>query len=483
MRILLLNPPFFPKYSRSSRSPAVTKGGTLYYPLWLAYTTGVLEKAGHECSLVDAPATLKTQKDVEKIVKDFKPEMVVCDTSTPSIKNDVQVVEKLKKVQNFFAVLVGTHASALPKETLKLSKSIDAVAVHEYDYTIRELANKMQKGKLTKAGVAKIKGLAFMQRKKFVYSGERKPIENLDELPFVSKVYKKHLDIKDYFYSANLYPEVTILTGRGCPFKCKFCHWVHVLNRGGYRTRSVENVMEELEFIKQEFPEAKEIFMEDDTFTANSERVNRFCDEKIRRGLDIAWSCNARADVPLKTLQKMKKAGCRLMCVGFESGTQDILNNVSKGTTVGRMKRFMQNAEKAGIMIHGCFMVGNQGETTDTIKSTIRLAKELNPDTAQFFPIMVYPGTPTYESFKQQGWLVTEDYSKWVDEKGWHNCMVSRPGLSNIELVKWCDKARRDFYLRPSYIVGKVVQVITHPKEAVRIFKAGKVFARSLIFG
>ncbi|MDP2973640.1 MAG: cobalamin B12-binding domain-containing protein [Candidatus Diapherotrites archaeon] len=151
MKILLLNPPFFPKYSRSSRSPCVTKGGTIYFPIWLAYATGVLKQAGHECKLVDAPASGKTLDDVKGIAKEFSPEMVVCDTSTPSIYNDVHVLEELRKEQDFFSVLVGTHPSALPLETVGLSNAIDAVAVHEYDYTLRELAEKVEKGKTSAA--------------------------------------------------------------------------------------------------------------------------------------------------------------------------------------------------------------------------------------------------------------------------------------------------------------------------------------------
>ncbi len=483
MRILVLNPPFFPKYSRSSRSPAVTKGGTIYYPLWLAYATGVLEKEGHNCRLVDAPASGKDLQEVKRIARRFKPEMLVCDTSTPSIYNDVQVVEQLKKGQDFFAALVGTHPSALPLETLQLSEAIDAVAVHEYDYTVRELAEKVERKKTDSKNLRKVKGIAFrgdVKRKKLVRNPDRPLIQNLDELPFVSQVYKRHLNIKDYFYSANLYPEVTIVTGRGCPFKCKFCYWTHVLNTHGYRTRSVGNVMREFEFIESNFPAAKEVFLEDDTFTALPKRVEQFCDEKAKGGIKIPWSCNARADVPLQTLQKMKAANCRLLCVGFESGSQLILNNVRKGTTLNRMHQFMHDTRDAGILVHGCFMVGNQGESAETVRKTIELAKQLNPDTAQFFPIMVYPGTATYSEFKRRGWLITEDYSKWLDERGWHNCMVSMPSLSSREMVEWCDRARKEFYLRPGYIAGKAVQAVTHPREIPRIAKAGKTFFRYL---
>ncbi|MCX6799373.1 MAG: radical SAM protein, partial [Candidatus Diapherotrites archaeon] len=293
----------------------------------------------------------------------------------------------------------------------------------------------------------------------------------------------RHLNIRDYFYSANLYPEVTIVTGRGCPFKCKFCYWTHVLNIGGYRTRSIGNVMEELEFIGSAFPEAKEIFLEDDTFTALPKRVHEFCEEKIKRKIDIRWSCNARADVPLQTLQVMKSAGCRLLCVGFESGSQGILDNVNKAMTIQKMEQFMRDTEKAGVLVHGCFMAGNEGETAGTIRETIELAKKLNPDTAQFFPIMVYPGTAAYDYFRGQGWLVTEDYSKWVDEKGWHNCVVSKPGLSSAQLVQWCDRARREFYLRPWYIFSKAMQVILHPEETGRVFRSAMVFSKSLLRG
>src|SRR3989338_4351273 len=143
MRILMLNAPFIPKYSRSSRSPAVTKGGTIYYPLWLSYATGVLEKEGHEVRLVDAPAVPLSRAQVLGIVKDFKPDMAVLDTSTASIKNDVEVLEAIKKAHNCFGVLVGTHVGALPLETMKMSKAIDAVCMQEYDYTLRELAKEL----------------------------------------------------------------------------------------------------------------------------------------------------------------------------------------------------------------------------------------------------------------------------------------------------------------------------------------------------
>ena len=480
MRILMLNPPFFPKFSRSSRSPAVTKGGTIYFPLWLAYATGVLEKEGHEVRLVDAPAVPLSEKKVLEIVKEFNPKLVVLDTSTASIKNDVKVLEKIKKAHKCFGALVGTHVSALPKETMKMSKAIDAVCVQEYDYTLRDLAKELGKKKVN---LGKVKGLAFRKGKKLVVNALREKIRNLDALPFVSAVYKRHLNYKDYFYSANLWPEITIVTGRGCPFNCSFCNWVQNLNPGPYRKRTVENVVEEFRFIEESFPEVKEVFLEDDTFTADHKRVEEFCKAKVEAGAKVLWSCNARADVPLETLKLMKKAGCRLLCVGFESASQQVLNDVRKGTTLGKIEKFMDDTRKAGILVHGCFMVGNPMDSEESIKATIQMAKKLNPDTAQFFPIMVYPGTGSYKYFKKKGFLVSEDYSKWVDERGWHNCMVSMPGLSNKEIVGWCNRGRKEFYFRPGYMLRKGIQVIRQPREARRIAKAGKTFLKYFLGG
>ncbi len=471
----MLNPPFFPKFSRSSRSPAVTKGGTIYYCIWLAYATGVLEKAGHEVKLVDAPAVPISEKKVLAIIRRFKPEMVVLDTSTASIHNDVEVLRKVKKAHKCFGVLVGTHVSALPLETMEMSNAIDAVCIQEYDYTLRDLAKELGK---KKPALAKVNGIVFRKGKKVVKNKLREKIQDLNKLPFVSAVYKKHLNYKNYFYSANLYPEIAILTGRGCPFNCKFCNWVQNLNPGPYRKRSVVNVIEEFKFIEKNFPDAKEVFLEDDTFTADHRWVNDFCKSKIKEKIKIKWSCNARADVPLETLQLMKKAGCRLLCVGFESGSQHVLNDVRKGTTLGKMKEFMDDSKKAGILVHGCFMVGNPEDNEETIKATIELAKKLNPDSAQFFPIMVYPGTQSYEHFKKSGQLVSTDFRQWVDENGWHNCMVSMPGLSNKEMVEWCDRARKEFYFRPKYIGKKALQVITQPSEFPRLWKGGKTFIK-----
>ena len=133
--------------------------------------------------------------------------------------------------------------------------------------------------------------------------------------------------------------------------------------------------------------------------------------------------------------------------------------------------------------MHACFMVGNPGETKETLKKTLDFAKELKPDTVQFFPLMVYPGTDAYRWAKENGYLQTQDYSKWITEEGLHNCVISTPELSNHDLVKFCDEARRAFYLRPRYILSKVAQILTHPSESKRILKTSLIFFKYLFRG
>jgi len=508
MKILALNPPFLPKYSRESRSPAVAKSGTLYYPMWLCYAVGYLEKAGHEVILIDAPAAGMSAEEVIRAVREFEPEIAILDTSTPSIYGDIAVGEELKRVfPDIFIVLVGVHVSALPTETLALSQKIDAVAFGEYDETLVELAGTLSKlsevntdnpagtddtsTQTTKEepiapkndALSAVRGLAYRDGAGQIHKNEARPhIEDLDDIPFVTEVYHKFLDITPYFYGHSRHPLVVIVTGRGCPFQCTYCVLPQTMQGHKYRKRSTESIVQEFLYIRDNFPNVKEIMIEDDTLTADRKRCRELAEALIATGGHrIPWSANSRADVDYETMCLMRKAGCRLFCVGFESGDQTILDNIKKSITLEKITTFIHDAKRAGILVHGCFMVGNRGETKETLETTLRFAKELNPDTAQFYPIMVYPGTSDYEYFGEKGWIVTNDFRKWLTEDGLHSSVVSNPDLSYEELVAFCDRARREFYLRPTYIFAKFKQMITSPGEAKRIIKAAWTFFRYLL--
>jgi len=473
----MLNPPFLPKFSRFSRSPAVTKSGTIYYPIWHAYATGVLEKEGHDVKLVDAPADGLSKDACFKIASDFQPEMVVVYTSTPSIYNDIEIAGNIKDVlPKSFIVLTGPHVSALPKESLNIDERIDAIARHEYDMTLVELSQTLA----TTNRLEEVNGITFRRNEKIVSNPDREFIEDLDALPFVSAVYKKHLKIENYFYAHCRYPTVSIFTSRGCYAKCNYCVYPEQMFGRKQRQRSPENIVEEFEYIVKELPQVKEVLIDDDTFSFDQEHTIRFCELMIEKQLDIPWTVECRANLKYETMVKMKKAGCRLIVVGFESADNVILRNVKKGITVERMRTFVEDAKRANILIHSCFMAGNQGETKETLMKSLRFAQEINADTCQFFPLMVYPGTEAYAWAKKNGYLLTEDFSKWLTDEGLHDCVVSTPELSADELVAFCNEARVKYYLSTRYLLHKSLQMIKSPKEITKTLKSAKTFAKYL---
>ncbi|MBL6989698.1 MAG: radical SAM protein [Bacteriovoracaceae bacterium] len=481
MKILMYNPPFLKKYSRFSRSPAVTKSGTIYYPNWHAYATGVLEQNGHEVLLLDACAEDMTTKQCLTIIKAFAPQMSVVYTSTPSIYNDVEIAAELKEqLPNHFVVLTGPHVTALPKETLEINHNIDAIAHGEYDFTLVELAKFLEEKK-EKEALGTVAGISFRFQNKVITTVPRAACEDLDSIPFVSKVYKKHLNVNNYFYGHCRFPVVSIFTSRGCSARCNYCVYPEQMFGRRHRQRSPENIVAEFEYIVKEMPEVKEILIDDDTFSFIPKHTDRVCDLLIEKKIKIPWTVECRATLRYETMVKMKKAGCRLIVVGFESADDQILKNIKKGITLEKMEKFVKDAKRAKIMLHSCFMAGNQGETKETLKKSLAFAKKIDADTCQFFPLMVYPGTPAYTWAKENNYLSTTDFKEWLTTEGLHNCVINTPELSATELVEFCDNARKQYYLNPRYITKKALQMVTSPKEITKTAKAAKTFFKYLL--
>jgi radical SAM superfamily enzyme YgiQ (UPF0313 family) len=478
MKIVMLNPPFLPKFSRFSRSPAVTKSGTIYYPLWHAYATGLLERESHEVKLIDAPASGLSREDCYAAIRQFKPDMVVVYTSTPSIYNDIEIGGEVKNLlPETFVVLTGPHVSALPEQSLLIDERIDAVARREYDVTLCDLAKALpDRGKLDE-----VRGLTYRGVHGISSTPDREFIEALDSLPFVSSVYKKHLTIENYFYAHCRYPVVSIFTSRGCYGKCNYCVYPEQMFGRRQRQRSPESIVSEFEYIEEELPQVKEVLIDDDTFSFNQEHTIRFCELMLKRGIKLPWTVECRAVVKRETMVMMKKAGCRLIVVGFESADDDVLKNMKKGLTVERMKQFVEDARVAGVMIHSCFMAGNIGETRASLKKSLAFAKEIQADTCQFFPLMVYPGTEAFKWAEQNSYLTTKDFRKWLTKDGLHNCIVSTTELSSDDLMDFCDYARRAYYLNPRYVCHKLAQVIANGEERKKTLRSMKTFGRYLL--
>jgi len=450
VKIYLLNPPFVSNFVRCGRwQGASARSGGLDYPKWLAYATGVLEE-GFDVRLVDAPARKLDKEKVIKDVKKFRPDLTIVDSNFSSLSNDINVVESLKEHTGAETVLVGPPTSQFPEQILK-NEGVDAVAGFEYDFTLKEIAEAIEKGN----GFKEIKGISYKENGKIIHNPNREftTSEDLDNMPFVSKVYKKHLNIKDYFLSQSLYPEVQIFTGRGCPHKCTFCSWPVTLMGRKYRARSAENIADEFEYVQDELPEVKEIFIEDDTFTINKKLVIEVCEEIKRRKIDVTWSCNARADMDYETMKKMKEAGCRLLIVGYESGSDEILKNIKKGVNTDQMNNFTNDAKKARLMIHGDFIFGLPGETKETADKTVKFIKELKPNILQVAVATPIPGTEFYEWVKNNGFLLVENLAESIDEEGYQKCIISYPGFTKEDIENYVDKALKGYYLSPLFIL------------------------------
>ena len=475
MKIFYINPPFkteYGKFSRESRSPSIGHSGVLNYPLWLIYSAAVVKDNGYEVEFYDACAKQTNADETLACIADKaqNAKLFVLGTSTPSIYSDVEFGAKLKdRYPDSFILLVGTHPSATAEETLNIDERIDGVARREFDYIVRDLADAINKN----MPLESVNGLSFRKNGTIAHNKDADYIENLDSIPFASKFIKEYLCVADYFFVAAAYPCIQIFTGRGCPARCNFCVYPQTLHGHKYRLRSPQNVIEEFEYIVKNFPDVKEIVLEDDTFTVNKPRVIEICNLLIEKGLNkkIRWLCNARVNLDLETMRIMKKAGCHLIIPGIESFNQTILNNIKKGTTVQQIETYIKNAKKAGLMVHACYMVGNNGETKETMSETLKAAMRFKTDTAQFFPLIPYPGTEAFEWAKSNGYI-NGRYDEYCKEDGTLNCIISTPEISAREFVDFCAYARKKYYLRPWYICHRLWRGIFDFEDLKRSLKA-----------
>ncbi len=278
----------------------------------------------------------------------------------------------------------------------------------------------------------------------------------MDDLPFVTPVYKRDLKIDEYFIGYLKHPYLSFYTGRGCKSHCTFCLWPQTIGGHKYRTRSVEHVVEEVAWSLKNFPEVKEIFFDDDTFTDDPVRAQAIARELGKLG--VTWSCNAKANVSREALKVMKDNGLRLLLVGYESGNQQILHNIKKGMRVEVARRFTKDCHDLGIKIHGTFILGLPGETKETIQETIKFAREINPHTMQVSLAAPYPGTFLYKQAVENGWLDTSN-AELVDEHGVQLAPLSYPHLSHQEIFHSVEEFYRAFYFRAPKIASIVMEM------------------------
>jgi anaerobic magnesium-protoporphyrin IX monomethyl ester cyclase len=475
MKVLVLNPPteqtenilrdlVYGCWCKGKRI-----GGAKSHPLSLLYVATTVKNEGHEVTFLDALAEEKPVSYVKKIISDY--DLVIISTSTMSFSEDAFLLKKLKqKNPHLITIIFGSHPTFMPKSALSIS-SIDIAVRREPEFIIRDLVNSLEK---RDNSWKKVKGIGYREGKKIILNEFYPYIKNLDELPFPDRtMLPKGID---YFNPiVKRMPYTTAITGRGCPGKCTFCTVPNFYGAEN-RYRSANSVIKELEVIQaQGF---KEVWFRDETFTAYRERNEKICREMIKRKMDLTWICNARVGMITKEMMRlMKKAGCRMIKFGVESGDQQILNNVKKGITVENTRLNFKWTHEVGIDTHAHTMLGMPGETKETIEKTIKFIKQIDPTTATFGICTPYAGTELFEDLlkkhpeikKKMGDGSTLNLAN-LHEKSFFNEYFA--DVDKKYLNKAVKKAYKAFYVRPSYLL-KMLSKIRSRDELKRLTLAG----------
>lgn len=448
-KILLLNPPGVELHTRSSRwGGRKNRSGVLSLPIFLATASALLRQKGLPVKLLDAAASRYSADDIFDLIRKENIVAVVIEVSTPSIKQDALLADSLKEKFGLQIVFVGAHVSALPEETLR-NYPVDVVCIGEYEQTLLDLCQTWLSGSMC---LEQIEGIAFLKGEEMVITRARELVD-LDSLPFPD--YKQLPLSKYYDPIVRRRPCLPLRASRGCPYQCIFCVAPHVFYSHRVRYRSPEKVVNDIKQLIE--LGAREIFIDDDTFTVNKKWVINICRELVDRHIKIDWSCFARYDnIDDEILEALKKSNCYMLRFGIESGSQKILDDCRKGLTVKQIKEASALVKKKGMRTHVTVMFGLPGETKETMMLTLNLVKELDPDYAQFTIATPYPGTRYYQLMKEQGRLISDD---WSDYDGSCRSVVRLDGLDNIELDRFIDYAYRWFYFRPAYIFKRLIKI------------------------
>lgn len=464
MSTLFLNPPSFQGFDggAGSRFQAKREVKSFWYPAWLAQAAALVP----ESRLVDAAADDLDVNGTLAIASAY--DLIIIFTSTPSFPNDADVAARIKQQRPETRIgFVGPHVSVLPEESLRAAQAVDFVVRREFDYPVRDIA--------AGARLSDVRGVSFRDGQRMLHNPDSQVIENLDQLPFVIDVYKRDLTLENYYIGYLLHPYLSLYTGRGCPSRCTYCLWPQTFSGHRYRVRSPESVYSELSLAKQCFPQVKEYFIDDDTFTADSKRAEEIA--RLISHLGITWSTSSRANVPSETLKTLKESGLRLLMVGYESGSDTILSNIRKSHTSRTARQFAADCKSLGIAVHGCFVVGLPGETHETVKETLRFAVEADPDTIQVSVPAPYPGTELYRQAVELGWLSSESL---VATDGTQTCPISYDTFTGQDILAARDWLYKRFYFRPRVMLRIGAQMLSDSSIRRRRLREGREFLNFL---
>jgi radical SAM superfamily enzyme YgiQ (UPF0313 family) len=465
-RILLVNPPFpmSERYCKSFESV-----GSIAPKLGLLYIASALEGAGYEVHFLDS---VLEGYDIDKALNEavkLSPDIIGITTETPNMRRSALFSKKVKNVLDIPIVFGGPHPTLLPKEVLS-HDSIDYVVIGEGEASAVEMVNALNSDSPAEM-ISKIKGIGYKNNGKIIITEQSERIRNLDDIKFPAY----HLiDINRYQPTPHQYrrlPVASVITSRGCPFSCAFCSSSEMFKRK-YIMRSVDNVIEELVYLEERFG-VKEVNFWDDIWGLSKHWVEDFCNKLVKEKIDITWSCSCRADtVTEKMLHQMAQAGCWRVFYGLESLDSEILEAINKGIKLERIYDAVNMTKKAGIEVHGNFILGLPIETPEKAKKMVKNICKMPFDYVKFNVLTPFPGTVLHRELTEGKWGVYEENQ---DKLTLHHVTFIPHGYSSFyELDKLRRWATKQFYIRPQYIFSRIISMrtIEDLKRNIKGFKA-----------
>lgn len=425
------------------------------FPFWLAYASSLL-KRDTKASVkgLDGVVLDMTYEDYFEEVAKERPDLLITELTSINLPDDIGLLKRINSELGTKIAIAGNFVTVNAVDLLTKNQFIDFAFVGEYELTAKDLVVSLING----ASFKDIPGLVSRHSGKVTDNGRRPLNPDLDILPFP--------DREDF--PATLYPDFTlyspcinIISSRGCPGGCVYCQERHIMyNSPIYRTRSAKDVVDEMEFCIKKYG-ARQFYFDDQSFTVKKAHTLAICDELIRRGVKIPWTCMGDAMFSDKEmLSRMRQAGCIGMKFGIESANPAILKRIGKPLDLEKAKQVVRWCRDLGIRTHATFCIGLPGDTKETVLRTMAYASELGSDTAQVSKAIPYPGTPFYKWAKENNYLVTDDLGKY---DGTEKAVLSYPELSNDEL----DQLYAVFSKKVTR--NKIVSFISNPAQTFSI--------------
>ncbi|MBU1051200.1 MAG: B12-binding domain-containing radical SAM protein [Nanoarchaeota archaeon] len=442
-KVILINPPSKTKVIREGRcEQRADSYQYLMVPISLPSVAAVLRKGGFEVEIIDCIAEEISLEELESTLKKRKPLLAVVNVATMSFDTDKETAEVCRKLKIPCAAM-GMHVTTIPQEALKNSEFGMAIMAEPELITLN-----LSKAIRDKKNLKTVKGIAFKKGSKIIKNSPEKLIQNLDELPFPARDL---LNNEKYTAPITQRPYTLIITARGCPYGCIFCTASNYYGKKP-RIRSPENIVDEIEEVITKY-KIRDIGMWADTFTFSKDQVIGISKEIIKRRLKIDWFCNSRVDtLNEEMVSQMAKSGCKAVTFGVESLDENILKQARKNISFKQVKNAIGLCKKYGIKSQLHLIFGLPGETRESIETTIKRAIALNPDYAQFYCAVPFPGTEFRRYVVEKGYLLQTNWSEYEI----NNALVSYPQLSKEEIQTARKKAYRKFYFRPTYILKKM---------------------------